>query len=446
MAKEMLIKGKYVVTVNEGNEVIEDGAVLVSGGLIKEVGAAGELENKYPGLEVLDGGESIVMPGLVNAHTHAHFYLLRNLGMDLQLLDWLKLYIWPALKAMDYEDSYWSGLLGYMENIRAGATCIIDNYYTTGDQPGNIDAMGKAMRESGLRGAIIRGYHDLPGMVMEEFLETREQIIAEAKRINAAWNTGNRFKIAVAPVNILFDYRETVAETSRLMTEWGLPNHTHVAESPSEVRHVREMFGAGYVDTFSELGLLGPNFHSVHSVCLTDRELELLKIHKSVLIHNPTSNMVLSSGVAPIMEAKNKGILVALGTDSLNRQDMFEIMKAAAMLLKVSTLNPTGITAKEVLRMATINGAKSLGLEKEIGSLEAGKKADLAILKVDKPHHIPLYDPISTIVYSASGQDVETVLIEGEVMYHKGAYTHLDSEGILSTIKERAKALMARIS
>jgi 5-methylthioadenosine/S-adenosylhomocysteine deaminase len=443
--EKLLIRGKYLVTVNNKDEVIENGGVLVSDGVIQELGTAQELENKFKDVKILDGGESIIMPGLVNAHTHAHFYLLRNLGMDLQLLDWLKLYIWPALKAMDYEDSYWSGLLGYMENIRTGTTCIIDNYYTTYDQPENIDGVAKAFQESKLRGAIIRGYHDLPGMVSEEFLETKEQIIAEANRINSKWNTGNRFNIAVAPVNILFNAKDTVAETSRLMSEWGLPNHTHVAESQSEVEHVKSLFGAGYVDTFNKLGLLGPNFHSVHSVCLTDDELELLKANNSVLIHNPTSNMVLSSGVAPIMEAKNKGILIALGTDSLNRQDMFEIMKAAALLLKVANLNPTGITAREVLRMATINGAKSLGLEQEIGSLEPGKKADMTILKVDKPHHVPLYDPISTIVYSASGQDVETVLIEGEVMYHQGEYTCLNSEEILSKIKERAKGLMERI-
>ncbi|HHU32234.1 MAG: amidohydrolase family protein [Zhaonellaceae bacterium] len=443
---KLLVKGKYVVTVNSHNEVIKDGAVFIVNGRIEELGPGAVLEKKFKNVRILDAGESIIMPGLVNAHTHAHFYLLRNLGMDLQLLDWLKLYIWPALKVMDYEDSYWSGLLGYLENIRTGTTCIVDNYYTTGDQPENIDGVAQAFKESKLRGAIIRGYHDLRGMVSEEFLETKEQIIAEANRINSKWNNGNRFKIAVAPVNLLFSAKDTVAETGKLMAEWGLPNHTHVAESQSEVEHVYSLFGAGYVDTFNQLGLLGPNFHSVHSVCLTEVELELLKANNSVLIHNPTSNMVLSSGIAPIQEAKNKGILIALGTDSLNRQDMFEIMKVAALLLKVSTLNPTGITAREVLRMATINGAKSLGLDKEIGSLEVGKKADITILKVDKPHHVPLYDPISTIVYSASGQDVETVLIEGEVIYHKREYTYLNPEEILSKIKERAEALMKRIS
>lgn len=443
--EKLLLKGKYVVTVNALDEVIEDGAVLVADGLIQKIGPAQELENQVQNPKVLDAGESIIMPGLINAHTHAHFYLLRNLGMDLQLLDWLKLYIWPALKAMDYGDSYWSGLLGYMENIRTGTTCIIDNYYTTGNQPHNIDGVAKAFQESKLRGAIIRGYHDLPGMVSEEFLETKEQIIAEVNRINAEWNTGNRFKIAVAPVNLLFSAKDTVAEIGKLMTEWGLFNHTHVAESQSEVEHVKNLFGAGYVDTFNQLGLLDSNFHSVHSVCLTSHELELLKANNSVLIHNPTSNMVLSSGVAPIMAAKSKDILIALGTDSLNRQDMFEIMKAAALLLKVSTLNPTGITAKEVLRMATINGAKSLGLEQEIGSLEIGKKADITIVRVDKPHHVPVYDPISTIVYSTSGQDVETVLVEGDVVYHQGEYTYLNSEEILTKVKERAQALMQRI-
>ena len=139
---------------------------------------------------------------------------------------------------MDYEDSYWSGLLGYLENIRTGTSCIVDNYYTTGYQPENIDGVAQAFKESKLRGAIIRGYHDLRGMVSEEFLETKEQIIAEANRINSKWNNGNRFKIAVAPVNLLFSAKDTVAETGKLMAEWGLPNHTHVAESQSEVEHV----------------------------------------------------------------------------------------------------------------------------------------------------------------------------------------------------------------
>jgi len=443
----ILIRNGTILTLDKNNRIINDGAVFIDEGKIIEVGKTEEVSKKYKPEKILDAKWKLIMPGFINAHTHIVYGLMKGLGSDLVLLEWLKRFTWPCLANINEDDAYFATLLGCIENIKSGTTCIVENYYMAKNRKGNIDKVAEAIIKSGIRAFIMRGYHDKN--TLDIFIESIEEIRNEYLRIIQKWHgsANGRIKIWISPVNLLFCTLDSIIAMKELMDKFNIGMHTHVAESKQEVAYIKKEYGKGYIEVFNELGVLGPKFHSVHSVWLSDKEIALLSKHGASVIYNPISNMYLASGIAPISKMLKNKVCIALGTDASNcnnSQNMIETMKMAACLQKVYALDPAALTANQVIRMATIDGAKALGLENEIGSIEPGKKADIIIIDLKKPHIIPIHDPIAGLVYSASGHDVETSIIDGKIVMENRVIKGLNEVEIIEKTQKAAEDLVKR--
>ncbi len=443
MATTLITHGT-LVTVNPRREIIRDGAILVEDGCITRLGRAEELAG-LPADVLLDAQGQIVMPGLVNAHTHTAYYIMRGLGMDRVLLDWLQELVWPCLLAMDQEDAYTASLLGYVECLRSGTTSLIDNQNYPSCNTRHYDAAAQAARQSGLRVTLACGFSDIQFVSPPDFVSTPLQIEEEARRMIRAWHGQGRLQVVVSPINLLYCSEESIRRALAIMSETGVGMHTHVAESRREHEALVKRFGKGYIEAFADMGALSPAFQSVHSVWISQREIELLSRAGASVIHNPTANMLLASGIAQVTKMRAAGINVALGTDNPNNNnDMLEAMKFASLLQKVGSLDPLAAPAADVLEMATINGARALHMEDRIGSLEEGKRADLITVDVRRPHNTPLHDPVSTLVYSANGADVTNVMVDGELLLRDGHLTFLDERALVAQAQQRGEALVSR--
>lgn len=434
-----------IVTVNPNREVIHDGAVLVEGDRIAWIGPTAALSASGAD-NVIDARGQVVLPGLVNAHTHTAYYIMRGLGMDRILLDWLQETVWPWLTAMDEEDAYTASLLGYVECLRSGTTTLIDNQNYPTYHHHHYDAAARAAAASGMRVTFACGFSDIRFVSPPDFIEAPEAIEAECRRMIDAWHEHGLIRVVVSPINLLYCSQECIRRALAVMRDTGVGMHTHVAESKKEYQAMVERLGRGYIEAFDQMGALSDSFQSVHSVWITDHEIELLaKAHASV-VYNPTANMLLASGIAPVVKLQAAGVNVALGTDNPNNNnDMLEAMKFAGLLQKVGTLDPLAAPAADVLEMATINGARALKMDDRIGSLEVGKQADLILVDMRRPHNTPVHDPVAALVYSAGGADVTHVMVAGDLRLRDGQITFLDERGLVDDAQVRAEACAARV-
>lgn len=441
---DIIVSGGTIVTVDKERRIIKNGAIAIEGDRIAFVGKKEEVEQKNKGEITIDASKKVIFPGFVNAHTHMFQVLLRNLAVDMVLLEWLKRSIWPMLFSFKEEDVYTSSLLGCVENIKSGITCVVDNHY--GGR--YYDAVVKAMIETGVRGCVPRGGYEVN--VMEELREDPEHILGDTERLIRQWHgaADGRIMIGVAPMHPCFASREFLIRAKELSDKYNVVYHTHTGESKRDQDLNLSFHGKTDVELLDELGILSPRYHAVHAVWISQREIGQLAKAGAHAIHNPTSNMYLGSGIAPVPEMLEAGVNVALGTDgpaSNNNQDIIQSMKFAACLHKVSKLDPAIITSRQVLEMATINGAKALGLEHEIGSLEAGKKADITIVDMEKPHIAPVHDPIASLVYCANCSDVEAVIIDGKVVMEGGELNTVDEREVLRRSYEVVEALKEEV-
>jgi 5-methylthioadenosine/S-adenosylhomocysteine deaminase len=445
----ILIKNGIIVTVNENDQIIKNGALYVENDRIVDLGRTRDITKKHRADKVIDARKKLVMPGLINAHTHMVDSLARGLGADMALLDWLKDFLWPFFAEVTEDDAYAGALLGCLEAIKSGCTFVAENYYPPRERKHNIDRIAEAIDESGIRGTLIRGYHDRKGMVPEVFIEDDDEVVREYDRLIRTWHkkANGRIMTWVSPVNLPFSSLESIVKLHELAEKYEVGLHTHLSESKGEVELIRKEYGKDYVEVFNDLGVLGPKFQGAHAVWVSDKEIALLAKTNSRVIHNPTSNMYLASGTAPVPQMLKAGVTVALGTDGPccnNNLDMIQTLKFAALIHKSNSLIPTVITANEVVRMATIEGARSFGLENEIGSLEVGKKADITIIDLWRPHILPVFDPIATLVYSANGGDVDTVIVDGKIVMEDREVKTIDEQLTLKKAKEAAEDLVQR--
>ncbi len=441
---DLVIRADYVVTLAKDRPILKQGAVGIEGDRIAYVGRADELRER--GEIEIDARGMSVFPGLVNAHTHMFQVLMRGLGVDLPLLDWLKSVIWPLSLALTEEDVYWAALLGAIENLKSGATTVIDNHYIH-TSPRNTDRVLEALRQSGVRGCVVRGYYDR--VVPEPFREDIDTVVRESERLIREWHgrEEGRLMVGVAPMTPWFCSAESMARAKELSDRYGVPLHIHTAETKAEVEALVKEVGMRHVEYLDHIRLLGPRTHVVHGVWVTKREIQMLAESGTHVVHNPVSNMYLGSGVAPIPQMLRSGVNVALGTDgpaSNNNQDTIASLKFAACLHKVSNVDPTAITAWQVLEMATVSGARLLGLERDLGTIEVGKKADLIVVDMRKPHIAPVHDPVSALVYNANGNDVSTVVVDGRVVVQDRRVTTVDERLIVEKATESAMSLVER--
>jgi 5-methylthioadenosine/S-adenosylhomocysteine deaminase len=429
---DILIKDGYVITMDPRRRIFERGSVEIDGGKISAVGK----DIKAKAEEVIDARGKAVLPGLINAHTHLSMTLLRGVADDMPLMEWLEKKIWPIEQNLTADDCYAGALLGCLEMIKSGTTCFADQYFYMED-------VARAVEEAGLRGVLSRGIIELDDP------EKREMTIREGERLvkNCHGMANGRILTMFGPHSAYTCSPECLMQVKELAKKYRVGIHTHISEAQDEVDKIFKRYGKRPVEHLDSIGFLGPEVLAAHCVWLTAREIEIFHRRGVKPVHNPVSNMKTASGVAPVPEMLGAGIPVALGTDgaaSNNSLDMFREMKFAALLNKVHKLDPTVVPAQAVLEMATINGAIALGLQGEIGSLEVGKKADVVLVDMKKPHLAPLHNVISHLVYSAVGSDVDTVIVDGEVLMREGRVLTLDEDEILERAQKASDDLLAR--
>jgi 5-methylthioadenosine/S-adenosylhomocysteine deaminase len=432
---DILITGGTVVTM--AGENIERGSVAIRDGEIVDVGPSSQVDAKYAAKTVIRAGGHAVVPGFVNAHTHVPMTLFRGIADDRDLMDWLTNFIFPAeAKNVDREFVKWGTRLAAAEMIRSGTTTYADMYYFESD-------IARETKAAGLRGVLGETLIDFPAPDNK----TWDAAIAYMREYAKTWKGDSLITPAVAPHAPYTVSTEHLKQVRALATELGIPILIHVSETKDELRQVAEkqngLTPGAYLDS---IGFLGDDVVAAHGVHLTPEELAIFAAKKTGVVHCPESNQMLASGVAPVVDMVRAGMEVGLGTDgpagSNNNLDMVEEMASAARLQKVMRNDPKAISAREVLRLATIGGAQVLGLADKIGTIERGKRADIAILDLHQARVQPVYSVESAIVYAASGSAVVTTIVDGRILMRRGQLLTLDEEEVLRKADEYRKKIL----
>ena len=421
---DLLITGRYAYLQDSNKTIIENGGVAVQGDTIIECGPAELLREKYPDAELLFEEHGLVMPGLVNTHTHAAMACFRGLADDLPLMQWLQEYIFPVEAKLNSDMVYKSTLLSIAEMIKSGTTSFCDMYLFAKD-------VAQAAADTGMRAWIGEVLYDFPSPnygELEAGFAYIDELFAMYKNHPLVSITVDPHAVYTCSPDLLKRLKSTAEKHDALYV-------IHLSETADEVKGCREQFGVTPAMHLKNLGLLDSRVVADHCVVLEQPEIDLLARHDVKIAHCPESNMKLASGVAPVPEMLDAGIAVGLGTDgsaSNNDVDMFGEMNSGAKLHKAHRLDPTVMTAADTLAMATIGGARVLNAEKQIGSLEPGKKADLIVLDLNQPHLTPLYNIPSHLVYAARGADVIHSVINGEVVMQNRELKTIDEKKILA--------------
>jgi len=436
---DWIYTARYVVTMDAQHRLIHDGAVAVRADRIVGVGARSEILQKFQGRQRLDRPNALIMPGLVNTHAHAAMSLLRGLADDLKLQDWLEKYIFPAeAKNVTADFVLWGTRLACLEMMLSGTTTYVDMYYFE-------DQVAQATREAGMRGIL--------GETILKFKSPDSATPADALRYTETfiqkYKNDPLIVPAPAPHAIYTNNDADLRAARALANKYGKPLVIHLSETKTENDDAMKSRHMTPTRLLESLGVLNGPTIAAHGVWLDDNDQKILKDHGTGVSHCPSSNMKLASGVAPVVHMLNIGMNVGLGTDgpagSNNDFDLMEEMNLAANLQKVWTRDPTVLPAEQAVAMATILGARVAGLDKEIGSLEAGKRADLITIQLDRPHAVPLYNVYSQIAYALKGSDVEDVVVNGKAIVRDGRSLTLDSGAILSKANEYGAKVAASL-
>jgi len=425
---------RFVITENAQRSVIENGAVAIRGDRIVGVGAKAEIDARFQAKQRLDRPDAILAPGLINTHTHAAMSLFRGIADDLKLQDWLEKYIFPAeAKNVSAEFVRWGTRLGCLEMLLGGTTTFTDMYYFE-------DVVAEVAKEAGMRGVLgetIIGFPVADNKTPATALEFTEKYLTR-------FRNDPLVIAAVAPHALYTNSDETLKASRALANKYHAPLIIHLAETKKENDDALAQRHMTPTQVLDSLGVLSGRTVAAHCVWVNDADMAILKARGVGVAHCPSSNMKLASGVAPIVRMLALDLAVGLGPDgpagSNNDFNMFEEMDLAAKLQKVTTMDPQALPASAALEMATIRGARALGLEKEIGSLEDGKRADIMTVRIDRPNAVPLYDAISQMVYALKAEDVRDVMVNGKVVVRDARILTLNAQQILEKAAEyRAK-------
>ena len=434
-----IVTGGAVVTVDAKRNIYNPGAIAIDGTTIAGAGPAADIAARFTAEERIDATQTIVIPGLINAHSHAPMVLYRGLADDLRLQEWLERYLFPAeAKTVSREMVRAGTRLAMLEMIQSGTTVYADMYYFE-------EEIARTTRAAGMRGVLGQTIIQFP--VADA--RTPQEGLARAEAFLKEFAGDDLIVPAVAPHSPYTVDSETLLASRALATKYAVPVLIHVAETETELGSSRtDHSGLTPVGYLQSIGFFGPRTVINHGVWVDAEDMKILRRHGVAVSHNPESNMKLASGIAPVPEYFATGITVGLGTDgaaSNNDLDMFEAMRFAALLHKVNTRDPRSVPATTALEMATINGARALGLEHMIGSIEVGKRADLVVVGTDKARLTPLYDPVSHIVYAAHGDDVRTVMVNGRILMRDREMLTLDEAAVLAEARVLAGAVRAAV-
>jgi len=435
---DIIITGGTILTMDKVDTIFPQGSLAIRENRIVALGSGDEVLKKFPGKKVLNCPESIVMPGLINAHTHAAMTCFRGIADDMELMDWLQNYIFPAeARNVNPELAYWGSLLACIEMIKSGTTTFSDMYIFE-------DETARAAKQAGMRAVIGEVLYDFPS----PNAKTPEEGLAYTQYLIEKWQGDPLVSVMVEPHALYTCSAQLLLRAKEIADRFGLPFATHLLENNKEREELNRRLNKRATDYLDELGILDERFIAFHCVAMDDYDIELFAERDCKVVHNPESNMKLASGVAPVSTMLSRGICVGLGTDgcaSNNNLDMFQEMDTAAKLEKSVRLDPTVMNARTVVQMATINGARLLGLSDQVGSLEIGKKADIIIIDCHKPHLTPMYSEYSHLAYCALGSDVDTVIIDGQIVMEKRQLLTVDEEEVMAKVKEIARRITASL-
>jgi len=436
---DTLVTAAHVVTMDAADSVFSPGAVAIKGGAIVAVGAPSDLLRHYSPKHRISRPHSIVLPGLINTHTHAAMNLLRGIADDLPLKDWLTKFIFPA-EGRNVSPLFVKAgtLLACAEMVRGGTTTFADMYYFESDVASAVD-------QCGMRAVLGETWLDFPVPDHKDLAES----IAVTRAFLEKWKGHPRIIAAVAPHAPYTNAKESLQAAKALADEFHAPLLIHLSETRDEQRELAEKYGRTPTNWLESIGFLGPNVLAAHFVWCDADDLRLLSERHVGLAHNPESNMKLADGVAPVVAARRVGIAVGLGTDgaaSNNDLDMWEAMDFAGKLAKVSTMDPTVLPAKDLLRMATIEGARAMKLDEKIGSLEKGKRADLVAVDLVRAGTAPVWDLFSTLVYVVKESDVSLTMVEGRVLWNGTRVTTLDEASVVRDAEVWRKRIAASLA
>jgi len=427
MVESILIKdASWIVTQNPKKEVLRDKSVYIEGNKVANIGKTKEKADL-----IIDGKNKVIMPGLVNTHTHLGMTILRGQLDDMELHEWLKR-CWKVESKLTKKDVYYSSLLGCIEMIKNGITCFHDMYYFG-------DHVLRAADESGIRGIFSQAIVDTPYILEFKNADQALKLVIPLKR---KWKNNERTMVNLGPHAIYTCSKETLIKTKQFADENNLSMQIHVSETKKEVEDCLKKTGMRPVEYLDSIHFLSSNVLAVHCCWLTEKEIVILKKNKVKVSHNPVSNMKTIAGIAPIPEMIDNGICIGLGTDSAasnNCLDLFQEMKVAALIHKVNKCNSLVVPAKKTLDFATIDGARALWLEDRIGSIEVGKKADIITIDLKKPHLQPVFEEqtlLSNLTYSARGQDVNDVICNGNLILKDRKILTVDEEKIYENVNK----------
>jgi 5-methylthioadenosine/S-adenosylhomocysteine deaminase len=433
---DLIVLHGTVVTMDANHRILQDGAVAIQGDAIAAVDTAANIQSNYDSGKVIDARGALIMPGLINAHTHMSMSLFRGLADDLSLDDWLNKYIFPAEhRYVNADFVTWSTRLSLVEMLRGGTTTVADMYYFE-------EEVAEATKAAGMRGVLgetLIGFPSPDSPTPAAALTYTESFLKH-------WKADPLITPAVAPHSIYTCSETLLKDAAALAQTNQAPLLIHVAEAPFEIEKSRHEHGLTTVQYLARIGVLGPNVLGAHCIWLDQADVQTMAHFAAGCSYNPSSNMKTAAGLMPAVELLSAGVAVGLGTDgaaSNNNQDMFEEMDLAAKEQKFARRDPRALAAEEVVEMATITGARALHLEKQIGSLELGKKADLILVDTTAAHATPMYDVYSAIVYSLKATDVRTSIVGGKVVMEDRRMLTLDEPAIRTKAAEYAKRINA---
>jgi 5-methylthioadenosine/S-adenosylhomocysteine deaminase len=442
MAKEkvdLIVTGGTVVTMDPSRTIYSDGAIVVKGDTIVAVGPRVEVESRYAAAQTIDANGSLVLPGFINGHTHVPMTLFRGIHDDVTLADWLYKYIFPAeAKNVNEEFVRWGTRLAAAEQIRGGVTTFADMYYFE-------DTVAEETKAAGMRGVLGETFIDFPAPDNK----TEAEALSYTEKFLKRWQGDRLIHAAAAPHSIYTCSQKTLQDSAALARKFHAPILIHTAEMKKEWNDSQRQNGMSPVQYLDKIGVLGPDVVSAHCIFVDEADRKTLVRRQVGCIHNPSSNMMIASGVSPVPEMRAEGVAVGLGTDgpagSNNDLNLMEEMDLAAKLAKITKMNPLALNAKAVVEMATIDGAKALHMEKEIGSLETGKKADIILISLDEPNAVPMYDVYAQLAYALKGSDVQTVVIGGRVVMRDRKLLTVNEAEVIAKAREYKKTIAASL-